>query len=327
MTYRVLVSAPPFQSVIDQFAEEFSGNGLEPVLPTVRERLSERELLGLVSDIDGAICGDDQYTEKVIAAAPCLRVISKWGTGIDSIDLDACHKRGIQVCNTPNAFSNPVADSALAYILFLVRQLSRLNRDMQSSLWIRRPAPSLRECCVGLIGIGNIGQKVAQRLAGFGCRILANDPRIPAQDFLDKYNVQMVEKSILLTQSDVISLHCDLNPSSFHIIDEEALSLMKSSAYVVNTSRGSLIDELALTTFLEAGQIAGAAMDVFEIEPLPSGSKLLKLDNVFLAPHNANSSPVAWEKIHRRTFENLIAHLLDKQTILNSGSSAAISVD
>ena len=143
MTYRVLVSAPPFQSVIDQFAREFSENGLEPVIPKVRERLSERELLGLVGIIDGAICGDDQYTEKVIEAAPCLRVISKWGTGIDSIDLDACRKRGVQVCNTPNAFSNPVADSALAYILFLVRQLDRLSLDMQSSLWLRRPAPSL----------------------------------------------------------------------------------------------------------------------------------------------------------------------------------------
>lgn len=312
MTYRVLVSAPYFQPVVDRFEQRFRQHDIEAVVPEVRERLSEAELLDLIGDIDGAICGDDAFTARVLAQAPRLRVISKWGTGIDSIDREACAERKVVVCNTPDAFSQPVADTTMGYMLFFVRRLHRLSDDMRAGRWQKQAAPSLGECVVGLIGVGNVGRAVARRLMMFGPRVLACDPIAPPPAFLEECPVEMVDKQTLLAQSDVVSLHCDLNPTSFHAINAEALGGMKKDAYVINTARGRLIDEPALVGALEAGRIAGAAMDVFEDEPLPADSPLRSMSNVFLAPHNANSSPRAWERIHHSTVDNLVRHLREQ---------------
>ena len=309
MTYRVLITAPYFQPVAHRFAETFARHKIEPILPLVNERLSAEQLLPLVADIDGTICGDDAYTEEVVARAPRLRVISKWGTGIDSIDLEACKRRGIAVCNTPNAFSEPVADTTLGYILAFVRQLHLLSANMKAGLWLKQPAPALGERTVGLIGVGNVGKTVAKRLASFGTRILGNDPVAPPDEFLRLYGVVMVDKHYLLKESDMVSLHCDLNPTSFRIIDKQALDAMRPNSYLINTARGKLVDETALVRALQAGHLAGAALDVFEEEPLPPGSPLRGIPNVFLGPHNANSSPRMWEDVHGRTVENLIRHL------------------
>jgi D-3-phosphoglycerate dehydrogenase len=309
MTYRVLITAPYFQPVAHRFSETFGRYEIEPLLPPVIERLSAEQIIPLIAEIDGVICGDDAYTEEVLGYAPRLRVISKWGTGIDSIDLEACRRRGIAVCNTPNAFSEAVADSTMGYILFFVRQLHNLSHDMGSGRWVKRGAPSLGECSVGLIGLGNVGQAVGKRLAPFGARILGTDPVLPPASFLSSYQVKMVEKKELLAESDVVSLHCDLNPTSFRIIDQGALERMHPNSYLINTARGKLVEEAALVVALQRGRLAGAALDVFEEEPLPASSPLRSVPNVFLAPHNANSSPQAWERVHRRTVENLIRHL------------------
>ncbi len=313
MMYRVLITAPYFQPVVHLFAETFALHHIETIVPPVEERLSAKELIPLVTDMDGTICGDDAYTEEVLSHAPKLRVISKWGTGIDSIDLEACRQRGITVCNTPNAFSESVADTTLGYILFFVRRLHTLSDDMKAGLWCKQPAPSLAECTVGLIGVGNVGRAVARRLAAFGTRILGNDPVMPPAEFLQSFGIEMVEKRCLLEESDVVSLHCDLNPTSFHIIDRQALQTMRPSAYLINTARGKLVDEVALIRALQDGRLAGAALDVFEEEPLPSDSPLRAMPNVFLSPHNANSSPRAWHNVHVRTVENLLRHLCPPQ--------------
>ena len=313
MPYRVLISAPYFQPVVDRFEETFRDHEIETVVPEVRERLSEDELMNLVGDIDGAICGDDAFTARVLAEAPRLRVISKWGTGIDSIDREACAERNVVVCNTPDAFSQPVADTTMGYVLFFVRQLHRLSEDMRAGRWEKQAAPSLGECVVGLIGVGNVGRAVAGRLMAFGPRVLGCDPVPPPPAFLEQCPVEMVDKQTLLVESDVVSLHCDLNPTSFHIIDAEALGNMESTAYLINTARGPLIDEPALVDALQAGGIAGAAMDVFESEPLGEQSPLRSMSNVFLSPHNANSSPRAWARVHQNTLDNLIRHLCGQE--------------
>lgn len=309
LSYRVLVSAPYFQPVVDRFRPTFEKHRIEIIVPHVEERLSAKELMPLVGDIDGAICGDDEFTAEVLARASRLRVISKWGTGIDSIDTADCERRGIAVCNTPNAFSEPVADTTLGYVLFFVRQLRELSGDVHQGRWQKRPARALGECAVGLIGIGNVGRAVGRRLAACGARILGCDPIEPPEKFLDTCPVQMVEREELLTASDIVSLHCDLNPTSLHIMDTSAFGLMKPGSFLVNTARGKLVDEPALVAALQSDHLAGAALDVFETEPLPSDSPLSSMKNVFLAPHNANSSPEAWERVHSRTVDNLIQHL------------------
>jgi D-3-phosphoglycerate dehydrogenase len=236
-------------------------------------------------------------------------VISKWGTGIDSIDRESCKRRGIAVCNTPNAFSEPVADTTLGYILSFARNLHSMTAAMRAGQWVKIPGRTLRESTVGLIGIGNIGQAVARRLVGFGSRVLGHDPVAPPASFVSECKIEMVELNRLLAESDFVSLHCDLNPSSFHIISADALHKMKPGAFLVNTARGKLVDEAALVQALLAGKLAGAGMDVFEVEPLPLDSPLLRMSNVLMAAHNSNSSPVAWERVHRNTVDNLFRHL------------------
>ncbi len=309
MTWKVLVSAPYLQPVLERFRPTFAARDIELVVPPVRERLSEETLLTLVGDIDGAICGDDQFTERVLAAAARLKVIVKWGTGVDSIDLVACRHRGIAVRNTPNAFNEPVADTVLGYILSFARRQPEMNRDMHAGQWRKLPGVALRERTLGVIGVGSVGKTVVRRAIAFGMRVLGNDLVPMPKEFLSTTGIEMVAKDELLRQADFVSVNCDLNPTSFHLLGKESFVLMKPTAVVINTARGPVIDEPALITALGSGRIAGAALDVFEVEPLPLDSPLLGMDNVLLAPHNANSSPSEWEAVHEKTVKNLLEEL------------------
>src|SRR5215216_7616558 len=243
MSWRVLVSAPYMLPVLEEFRARLEREGVELVRADVRERLSEEELLPLVAEIDGAICGDDQFTERVLRAAPRLKVISKWGTGIDSIDSGAAARLGIRVCNTPGAFTDPVADTALGYVLCLARGLHRMDRDVRRGLWVKPDAVSLRECTLGVVGVGNIGRAVVRRALAFGIRVLGTDPAPVPTTFLEETGLLMVTLDALLAESDFVTLHCDLNPTSFHLIGGAALSLIRPTAYLINTSRGPVVDE------------------------------------------------------------------------------------
>lgn len=161
MTHRVLISAPYMLPAIDRFRPLFIERDLEIVIPQVNERLEEEELLEYIGDIDGAICGDDRFTSRVLESAHKLKVISKWGTGIDSIDQKACRKLGIQVRNTPNAFSIPVADSVIGYILCFCRNILQMDRQMHGGLWDKVPGSAIHECSLGIIGVGNVGKTLA----------------------------------------------------------------------------------------------------------------------------------------------------------------------
>lgn len=309
MTRKVLVSAPYIQPIIDRFQALFDANDIELVLPPVRERLSEEELLQWIGDIDGVICGDDRFTEHVLREAPRLKVISKWGTGVDSIDITACNDLGITVLNTPNAFSEPVADTVLGYVLCFSRQLLRMDRDMRSGRWEKPSTLSLSECTLGVIGVGNVGKAVVHRAIAFSMPVLGNDLLKMPAEFVAETGIEMVSKEDLLRNADFISVNCDLNPTSYHLLGEREFSLMKPTAYVINTARGPVIDEQALVNVLKERRIAGAALDVFEVEPLPKNSPLRNMDNVLLAPHNANGSPEAWERVHQSTIHNLLEAL------------------
>lgn len=303
MSYKVLVTAPYFQPVVQQYRDIFDKHGIELVVPTVNERMSEKELLKYIADVDGIICGDDRITERVLAAASRLKVISKWGTGIDSIDKEAAAKRGIPVKNTLDAFSHPVADTTLSFILSFARGTIDLDQKMHQGIWEKKLNRALNEYTLGVIGIGNIGKAVIKRAESFGMKILGNDIKEMPFDF-------MVPLKKLLKKSDFISLHCDLNPTSYHLINKNTLALMKPTAYVINTSRGPIINEKDLVEALKNRKIAGAALDVFEKEPLSASSPLRKMPNVILSPHNANSSLSARKKVHENTINNLVEELL-----------------
>jgi len=305
MTRKVIISAPYMQPVIERFRSVFDERNIELVIPSVKERMEEEQLLSLIGDIDGAICGDDRFSSRVLKSAPKLKVISKWGTGIDSIDQKACRKLGIQVRNTPNAFSIPVADSVIGYVLCFCRNIPWMDRQMHNGVWDKILGRAIHECTLGIIGVGNVGKTLARRAISFGIPVFGNDIAEMPESFLAETGIKMLSKEELLSQADFVSLNCDLNSTSRHLMNYQMFSLMKPTAVIINTSRGPVIKETDLIRVLQEKKIGGAALDVFEHEPLPSDSPLLQMDNVLLSPHNANSSPEAWEAVHRNTIQNL----------------------
>jgi len=312
----VLFTAPYMIPCLDRFLPDFERIGLELIVPEVHERLSEGQLLIYAGQYDGTICGDDQYTARVLeACAPRLRVISKWGTGIDSIDRVTAARLGIRVCNTPNAFTLPVADTVMGYILAFARCQPWMDQVMKAGRWEKIPGRSLSECTLGVVGVGNIGKAVIRRARSFGMKLLGNDIIPIPTDFILENSVEMTSLEDLLRRADFVTLNCDLNPTSFHLINRDTLAFVQPTGVIINTARGAIIDEPALVEALLSGRISGAALDVFENEPLPASSPLLKMDNVLLAPHNSNSSPAAWERVHTNTIRNLLDGLGVEQVI------------
>jgi D-3-phosphoglycerate dehydrogenase / 2-oxoglutarate reductase len=310
MKYSVLLTAPYMLPFLERFKPIFAKYGLDLIVPDVQERMEEGDLLKYAGQFDGAICGDDRYTARVLeACSPRLKVISKWGTGVDSIDAEACSRLNIILSRTPNAFTIPVADTVLAYMLAFARRGPWMDAAMKRGEWEKIPGKALSECTLGVIGLGNIGKAVTRRARAFGMKVYGTDIVDIDHVFITESGIQMTDLSSLLSDSDFVSVHCDLNPASHHLMNSDTFALMKPSAVVINTARGPIVDEEALVHALQSGQIGGAALDVFEFEPLPKDSALLKMDNVMLAPHNSNSSPTAWERIHWSTIRNLVEGL------------------
>lgn len=311
MQHTVLLTAPYMMSSVERFRKVIEGYyGIRMIVPKVQQKLNEEEILSYAGQFDGTICGDDIYSERVIQGClPRLKVISKWGTGIDAIDKPAAIRLGVVVGNTLNAFTIPVSETAIGYMLSFVRGLQFMNTSMHQGVWNKPPITTLSECTVGIVGVGNIGQAIVRRIHPFGCKILVNDIAPIKPDFLIEHRIEAVDLKTLLQQSDIVTMHTDLNPTSRHLINAETLSYMKPTALLINTSRGPVVDETALADSLHAKQLGAAALDVFETEPLPADSPLRTMDNVMLAPHNSNFSPMACERIHWNTIKNCLEPL------------------
>jgi D-3-phosphoglycerate dehydrogenase / 2-oxoglutarate reductase len=300
----VLITASRACRDIDQYRAALGPLGCEIVTHPAVERLEEADLLAIVADADVVICGDDRFTARVIESAPRLKAVVKWGTGVDSIDRVAAARRGVEVCNTPDAFSEPVADSVFGYILLFARQLEGMTADMRAGRWLHLPLKALNDCTLGIVGLGHIGAAVARRAAAFRMRTLAFDVR-PIDDEASALGVQPASLEQVLAESDFVSLHADLRADNRYLMNAARLAQMRPTAVLINTARGPLVDEAALASALRDGRLAGAALDVFEYEPLPAESALRTLPNLHLAPHNANSSPAATERVHANTIRHV----------------------
>lgn len=275
----------------------------------VEERLEEDDLVNILGEYHGIICGDDRITARVLDAAPMLEVIVKWGTGVDSIDQEEAGRRKIPVRRTPNAFSEPVADTALALMLAFGRSIFASDRIMKQGGWDKPQGFCLSEKTVGIIGLGDSGTAVARRLASFGARVIANDTAQKDPELVESLKVRMVDKEELYRLADIITLHCDLNPTSFRLLDRAAFAKMTRRPYLINVARGQLIEERALEEALTEGKIAGAGLDVYEEEPLAKDSPLRRMDNVILSSHNANSSRLYWQRVHENSVRMLMEGL------------------
>ncbi len=233
-------------------------------------------------------------------------VVIRYGVGVDNVDLDAARELGIHVCNVPDYGVEEVADHAAAMALFLSRRLGRFDEGVRGGSWsIAAMVPalrSLRDTTVGLVGFGRIAQAFAQRMATFGCRLVAHDP-FASPDAAERLGVQLTGLDEVVERAEILSLHVPLLTETRHLIGRAELARLPQNAIVVNVSRGGLIDEVALAEALETGHVMGAGLDVFEAEPLSNASPLRKAPNVILSPHAAFYSEASVAALQRLAAE------------------------
>jgi D-3-phosphoglycerate dehydrogenase len=248
-------------------------------------------------------------TRAALQHADRLKVISKWGVGVDNIDLAAAEELGIRVTNTPGMFGDEVADVAIGYLILLARHLHRVDRDVRDGQWPKPEGVSLAGRTMGVVGLGHIGQAVAKRAQAMGMQVMGTDVSTESAAVAERSGVKIVDLSELLREADVVSLNSPLTAENRHMINESTLATMKPGAWIVNTARGGLIDEDALVSALESGQVGAAALDVFEIEPLPARSPLRRIPQVILGAHNGSNTADAVHRTSVRAIDNLIAGL------------------
>lgn len=304
MGFRVVVTTPNFGKYGESAWQILKDGDCEAVL---RPGLSGPELAREVAGADALIVGLEKVTREVIAAAPGLRVIAKHGAGIDNIDLEATRKHAVMVCNAPGANSEAVADLAFGLFLALARQIPAADRRVRQGEWPRLTGRLVWGKVVGIIGLGAIGRGVARRARGFNMRVLAYDVT-PAGEFEARWAVERADLDTILRQADFVSLHLPLTDATRNMIAARELRLMRSTACLVNTSRGGIVDEEALARALREGWIAGAALDVFAVEP-PGNTPLLSEEKAVLTPHIGANAEEAMELTSQITARNVVAAL------------------
>lgn len=311
MSFRVLVTCTPMLMSLEECQERFKAEGLEVVAPKIDQQLSEAELSAMIADFDGVITGDDPFTEQVleIGRKGRLRAIVKWGIGLNAIDLEAAKRLGIYVSNTPGMFGDEVADTVLGYMLLLARGLHKIDAAVRRGEWLKIQGTSLRGRVGGIIGVGSIGSALAPRFRALGMQVLGYHTHPIDPSFCQETGLQQVELEDLLRSADCIALCCSLNPENYHLLDEETFSMMKDGVWIVNVARGALIDENALITALESGKVGGAALDVFESEPLSSDHPLLQYSQVIVGSHNASNTKEAVLRVNQLTIDILVREL------------------
>jgi D-3-phosphoglycerate dehydrogenase len=252
---------------------------------------SEDEVIDFARDTDILmVITANQITRRILSELTRCKAIIRHGIGLDSIDVEAATDLGVLVVNNTTYCVEEVSDMAMALLLTATRRIPRLDRKFREGVWdysIMRLGFRLRECTLGLVGLGRIGRRVAAKAAAFGMRLLAHDPYVSPDTAAD-LGVSLVSLEAVLGESDFISLHCPLTSETFHLVGERELRMMKSTAFLINTSRGGIVDTPALVTALEEKWIAGAALDAHEEpEPVPADHPITKLENAILTPHIA----------------------------------------
>ncbi len=301
---RVLITSA-VMSPGGEIAQRLEAAGFEPVFNAYHGGRTDEEMIQILQGIDGVIAGIDPFTAKVLENAPQLKVIGRIGVGYDAIDVPAATANGIAICITPGTNQHAVADWALAMMLQCARKIMENLSILRSGGWQRFIGPDLNGKTLGLVGMGSIGKEVAKRAKGFGMKLLAYDV-YQDEAFAKEYGVTYVPLDRLIRESDFVTLHCFLNEETKHLINAERLAAMKPTAYLINTARGGIVDAAAVYDALKSGQIAAAALDVFEQEPLPADAPLRKLENAYLSSHVAGISDDSIRGMSEMAAENVM---------------------
>lgn len=313
MTFKVLFSDYEYESL------EIEENVIREQIPDVEfiyaQCKTEDEVIAVAKDVDAIINQYAPLGKKVIESLTNCKVISRYGVGFNTIDVEAATEKGITVSNVSDYCLDEVSDHAMALLLSLARKVTFLNNEVKSGNWDYKqgmPIYRIRGSKLGLLSFGNIAQKVALKAQSFGMKVIAYDPFIP-KEVAKELNVELVSFEELFKQSDYISVHTPLNKATEGMVGAEQFKWMKEKAFIINTSRGPIIDEKALIHALQQNELAGAGLDVLEIEPIEAGNPLLKMDQVILNPHVAWHSMEAEKELKLKTAENVADVLQGKK--------------
>lgn len=269
------------------------------------QQIDSDELLANIGAYDGLLAGDERITRPVLQRASRLKVVSKWGVGVDGIDLESADELGISIFNTPGVFGEEIADYAMGFIHMLARRQHEVNERVRSGEWHKVRGTSLKGRTLGIVGLGSSGKALVKRG-------LASSMHVVGFDVAEVGHVpgcEVVSFDDVLKRADVISLHIPATPASHHLLDSRAFAKVKKGVWLVNTSRGSLVDEVDLMGALLQGIVGGAALDVFEVEPVSPANPLLALDNVIVGSHNGSNTAEAIERTTWRAVDNLLKGL------------------
>ena len=306
---KILVTCPPMLGMIDSFRHIFEEKGIELSAPNVVQTLSVEELKEIVPQHDGWIIGDDPATREVFEAGKAgnLKAAVKWGIGVDNVDFDACKDLNIPIINTPDMFGREVADVAMGYVIALARETFEVDRAVRDGEWIKPRGISLSGKKVALIGFGDIGQSTAKRLLVLDMNVIVYDP------FADNSsNLPEVEREVWpnrVEEVDFIVITCSLTKSSYHMVNADIFKQAKDGVRVVNVGRGPIIDEASLEDALKSGKVYSAALDVFEVEPLPMDSYLRTHTHCVFGSHNASNTADAVERTSHIAIDKLFHFL------------------
>ncbi|MBM4764034.1 C-terminal binding protein [Bacillus sp. B15-48] len=283
--------------------------GIELILEQCK---SEEELIEKCKDADALLNQYALIPSKVIDKLEKCKIISRYGIGFNTVDVDAATEKGIIVGNVPDYCLDEVSDHAMALLLSSIRKVTLMNNAVKSGTWdfkVAVPVYRMRGRTLGLVGFGNIPQTLAEKAQVFGLNVIAYDPFVPIE-VANKANVQLVSLEELCKQSDYISIHVPLNQHTEGMISTEQFNQMKKEAFIINTARGPIIDEKALIHALQEGKIAGAGLDVLEVEPIGRDNPLLNMENVIINPHSAFYSVEAEAELKRKAAQNVADVLL-----------------
>ena len=303
---KVLIAKPYYKQFCRTGYQMLLDQGYQVEAIDLDRNYTQEELKRLVGDVDGVIADAEYWGEEVLSAAPKLKVVARYGTGMDSVDVEALKRHGVVCTNCPGINANPVAEHAMALMLGALRDIANLNESTKQGKWQQFVFRELAGMTVGILGFGYIGQLVAKKLSGFDCRVIAYDV-MPNLEAAKRSNTTFVSFEELLAQSDIISLHVPLLPETFGWINEETLKKTKKGVIFVSESRGEVVDEEAMYAALCSGQVGFFATDVFVHEPAtPENTPMLKLPNVIATPHNGGETYENGERCGIMTAQQVI---------------------
>lgn len=306
MSGTIAITCLQMQNDLYRHRERIEAAGYELLVPALTgQRFESDELIALARDCVGIVAGDDDLSRRTLAGLPTLRVLVRWGIGTDSVDLAAAHELGIVVRNTPGVFGDEVADSAFGFIVNLARGHHLIDAAVRRGEWMKVEGISLSGETLGVVGAGSIGSAVVRRGLGFGMPVVVHDPYFQGQL---PSGASLVDLSELLHRSRFVVLAAPSTPSTRGIIGASTLATMRPDAFVINVARGDLIIEADLVAALESGRLAGAGLDVFEVEPLPADSPLRDL-NVLLGSHNGSNTTAGVRRASQRAVDITLEEL------------------